>query len=110
MKNQTSQRSYIYADCPGTVQIRILANGKQVKCVLNNVLHVPDLGYKLLSVPTFDKSGLNTSFHSGRCCIAKGSVLLATATMTKNLYQLDVASPSFPTALVARSTQYGINV
>ena len=51
----------------GTVKIPISVNGIRVNCVLKNVLHVPELGYQLLSVPTFDKSGLRTSFHSKRC-------------------------------------------
>ncbi len=59
-----------------TVGIKILVDGRHVKCILKNVLHGPDLGYQLLSIPTFDKSAINTSFHSGRCWITKGSVLL----------------------------------
>jgi len=39
----------------GTIDIPILVQGTRVKCTLKNVLHVPDLGYQLLSVPTFDK-------------------------------------------------------
>ncbi len=89
----------------GTVEINIDVEGKQVRCILKNVLHVPDLGYQLLSVPAFDKSGLNTSFHYGRSRITKGTTLLATATMTKNLYQLDVRSPSVQTVLLAQSAE-----
>ena len=77
----------------GKIEIPILVEGKRVKCTLKNVLHVPDLGYQLLSVPTFDKLGLKTSFESGRCQISAGSRLLATATMLENLYQLDVPRP-----------------
>ncbi len=79
----------------GTVDISIIVNGKQVRCRLNNVFHVPDLGYQLLSVPTFDKSGLITTFHSKQCWIRKDSTLLAKATMKGNLYELDVA-PATP--------------
>ena len=84
----------------GNIEIAIFVHGKRVKCILQNVLHVPELGYQLLSVPTLDKSGLTTSFHSKRCWITNGSKLLATATMSRNLYELDVSSPS-ETALVA---------
>ena len=89
----------------GIVEIPILVNGKRVKCVLQNVLHVPDLGYQLLSVPTFDKSGFTTSFHSARCWISNGSKLLATATIKGNLYELDTPPPSVESALLAKSTQ-----
>ncbi len=83
----------------GTVEILILVRGNQVKCTLKNVLHVPDLGYQLLSVPTFDKLGFRTSFESGRCLISSGSRLLATATMLGNLYQLDVPRSEFKALL-----------
>ena len=89
----------------GTVEIYISVHGKRVKCVLQNVLHVPDLGYQLLSVPTFDKSGLNTAFHSLRCWITKDSNLLATGTMTKSLYELDVHSTSAEQGFLAASTE-----
>ena len=88
----------------GTVVIPILVNGKRVKCILSNILHVPGLGYQLLSVPTFDKSGLTTSFHSKRCWISNGPKLLVTATMTGNLYKLDLHSDS-KTALVANAAE-----
>ena len=51
----------------GTVVIPISINRKRVKCILRNVPHVPELGFQLLSVPTLDKSGWTTSFHSKRC-------------------------------------------
>ncbi len=87
----------------GTVDITISIEGKQTKCRLTNVLHVPELGYQLLSVPTFDKSGLKTSFYSRLCRIEKDNTLLATATMRGNLYELDMLLPSPATSLVAQS-------
>jgi len=89
----------------GTVEIPILVEGKKVKCKLNNVMHVPELGYQLLSVPTFDKLGLTTSFHSKRCRISNGAKLLATATMRGNLYELDTYPSSSETALIGNSIQ-----
>ncbi len=46
----------------GTVEIYVALHGKRVKCVPEKVFNVPDLGYQLLSIPTFDKSGLDTYF------------------------------------------------
>lgn len=89
----------------GTIDINIFVDGKQVKCRLNNVLHVPELGYQLLSVPTFDKSGLNTSFHSRRCWIQRDNTLLATATLKSNLYELDTNQTPQEQSLIARSTK-----
>ncbi len=87
----------------GTVDIAISLQGKQTKCRLTNVLHVPELGYQLLSVLTFDKSGLATSFYSRLCRIERDSTLLATATMNGNLYELDTPLPSPATSLVAQT-------
>ena len=85
--------------------IPISVSGKRVKCILKNLLHVPEPGYRLLSVPTFDKSGLKTSFHSKRYWISNGPKLLATATMTGNLYKLDLHSDS-ETALPADTARF----
>ena len=49
-----------------TIEIAIFVLGKRIKSILENVLHVPVLGYQLLSVPMLEKSGLMTSFHSKR--------------------------------------------
>ena len=78
----------------GTAEIPISAHGKRVKCMLRNVQHVPKLGFQLLTIPTFGKSGLTTSSHSKRCWISNGLKLLATDTMTGNLYKLDIHSDS----------------
>ena len=83
----------------GNITLPIQVRGKELKCKLSNVLHVPELGYQLLSVPAFDKSGLRTSFYSRRCCIEKDTSLLATGTMQGNLYRLDTITQR--TALVA---------
>ena len=90
----------------GTVEIPISVHGKRVKFMLRNVLYVPELGHQLLPVPTFDKSGLTTSFHSKRCWISNGPKLLATATTTENLHKLDIYSDS-ERALLACSAEIG---
>ena len=88
----------------GTVEIPISVYGKRVKCMLRNVLHVPGLGYQLLSVPTLEKPGFTTSLHSKRCRISNGPKLLASATMTGNMYKLDIRSDS-ETTLLASSAE-----
>ena len=90
---------------PGTVKIPISVHDKRVKCMLRNVLHVPELSYQQLSVPTLDKSGLRISFHSKRFWISNGPKLFATATMTGNLYKLDIQSDS-ETALLASTAEH----
>ena len=88
----------------GTIVVSIVVHGRKVRCMLKNVLHVLELGYQLLSVPTFDKQGLTTSIHSGRCWISNNSKRLATATMRGNLYELNLHTPT-ETALAATTIE-----
>ncbi len=86
----------------GYITLAITVNGEPRQCRLLNVLHVPVLGYQLLSVPTLDKQSFEVTFKSGRCYIRKENSLAATATMTGNLYKLDRAiNQVSSTALVA---------
>ncbi len=92
----------------GKIRIKIMVEGRRTTCEINNVLLVPELGYQLLSVPMFDKSGLETSFHSGRCIIKRASTTVATGTMVGNLYKLDTHCENHnytSKALVATSLQ-----
>lgn len=77
----------------GNVTLLIKVNGRNRKCYLKNVLHVPQLGYQLLSIPTLDKSGKASLFESGRVFIQSRDVLLATGTLQGNLYRLDTLQP-----------------
>jgi hypothetical protein len=40
----------------------IMVDGKVVKCTIKNVLHVPSLGYNLLSVGAMESNGMTASF------------------------------------------------
>ena len=89
----------------GTVQIQITVNGKSRTCLLMETMHVPDLGYNLVSVPTLDKKKMNTTFGEHQCLIKnREGVIMATGTMLGNLYKLDVdaSQASKNTALVAQ--------
>ena len=85
----------------GSIVLRIVVNGRIRSCTLQTVLHVPSLGYQLLSVPTLDKSGYTTLFKSGRVFVRSNNVLLATATLRGNLYRLDTSTEPQKTALVS---------
>lgn len=73
----------------GRINLRITGNARVRKCSLNNALHVPSVEYQLLSVLSLDKSGCETLFASGRAFIRSQDVLLASATLQRNLYHLD---------------------
>ena len=87
----------------GVIDLEIYVNGLKTKCKLLNVLHVPKLGYQLLSVSSMDKLGLKTSFHSSRCFIETETSIIATGTMVGNLYRLDTSHPD--SALVAATIE-----
>ncbi len=89
----------------GSVDLTLLVDNKPKKCRLSNVLHVPDLGYQLLSVTTLDKSGLKISFYSRKCQIMKNNTLIATGSMIGNLYRLDSAPNIHNRALVTRKIE-----
>ena len=85
----------------GYVILHIIVNGRIRRCKLGNVLHVPSLGYQLLSVLSFDKLGYRTLFESGRAYVHSEDELLATATLEGNLYRLDTSPEQRKTALVS---------
>ena len=75
----------------GHIVMNICVEGKAMKCELRNVLHVPALGYQLLSVPTWDKMGLRTTFEGGSCLVSNmKSKILASGTLFSTLYKLDL--------------------
>jgi gag-polypeptide of LTR copia-type len=53
----------------GQVKLQLNVQGKQNKCVIKDVLHVPMLGYNLLSVLAMEGHGMETKFSSGVCTI-----------------------------------------
>ena len=73
----------------GNVTLNIVVNGRRLECKLENVLHVPQLGYQLISVPTLEKSGRTVLLESGKAFVMSKNVLLATGTLQGNLYTLD---------------------
>ena len=89
----------------GTVQVQIIVNDEPRVCKLMSTMHVPELGYNLVSVPTMDKKNFYTTFGEEKCTIKnKMGIIMATGTMFGNLYKLDVdmKNNSKTTALVAQ--------
>ena len=78
----------------GTVQVRIKVKGEARNCSLANTYYVPGLDYNLMSVPMLDKRGLSTKFENKKCLISRKGNLLATGSMSSNLYKLDVLAKS----------------
>jgi hypothetical protein len=68
-----------------------LVDGKVVKCTIENVLHVPSLGYNLLSVGAMESKRMTASFGGGVYSIFAASKKIAQGTRIGNIYMLDVA-------------------
>jgi hypothetical protein len=66
-------------------------DGKVVKCTIENVLHVPSLGYNLLSVGAMESKRMTASFGGGVYSIFAASKKIAQGTRIGNIYMLDVA-------------------
>lgn len=79
----------------GTIEIKIKVSNKDRLCRIENVLHVPELGYSLLSVSSLDRKGLDITFSDQKCRIkTQTSTIHATGTMRGNLYLLDTCNSS----------------
>jgi hypothetical protein len=78
----------------GNVKMTIMVDEKVVKCTITNVLHVPSLGYNLLSVGAMESNGMTASFGGGICSIFAGSKKIAQGTRVGNIYMLDAAADS----------------
>ena len=76
-------------------------------CKLSSVLYVPELGYNLLSVSSMDKNGNYTTFGGNKCKIMNKKSLLATGSLIRKLYTLDIpqGATTSPTAFIAQSLQ-----
>ena len=75
----------------GTIKVRTKStNGKITKCVLRDVLYVPDLRFNLLSVSRTVKGGKTVNFSESGCQILNGSDVVVTGIKVDNLYHLNI--------------------
>ena len=88
---EVGDKSKVLAVGKGTIPLSIIVNGKYTKCLLSNVLHVPDLAYNLLSVSTMDAKGIKTIFSKGQCSMIKNNRVLAQGYQLGGLYALRIA-------------------
>ena len=75
----------------GNIVVDIDVEGRATKCVLKDVLHVPEFEYSLISVNTVDVQGVSTLFENRRCHMFKNKKTLLTGTLKGSLYILDEA-------------------
>lgn len=74
----------------GDVKVQVVSDGTRRTCVLKNVLHVPDLGFSLVSVNQLTNLGHRVLFRKNRVEILNGRDVIATGSKSGGLYTLDV--------------------
>ena len=87
----------------GNVLVMLSVNGRREKCLLQDVLHVPEFEYSLLSVSALDVKGVETLFNMGRCEMSRNGMVVATGTLRGSLYLLDLAFPTGETGSQKKS-------
>ncbi len=70
----------------GRVKIHVLINGRSKPCIIENVLHVPDISYQLLSVSQWTKMNIETLFSSTGAKLVRYGNLVATGSLNGSLY------------------------
>lgn len=74
----------------GTVTLKLLTNGRRLKCHLKNVLLVPELAYNLISVTKAVEAGKHVEFSEDRCTISdEKEKIIVTAVKTNGLYYVN---------------------
>ena len=73
----------------GTVELTLNVSGKDTKCRLEDVMHIPTFGFNLLSVSALCKKGLKVEFEGETCRIFKKNTIVATGHLEGDLFVLD---------------------
>lgn len=76
----------------GTVDVMMSNGSRDVPCVLNNVLCVPDLTVNLLSVQKACQSGKEIRFKGDQCTILSGKAVIGHGVLRDGLYRLVTGS------------------
>jgi len=84
-------KSGIRAEGRGKVELTLSVCGKSRRCMLNEVLFAPTMGYNMLSVSAMRKLGVQTTFGED-CRMSKGEILLAEGALRGNLYYLSTST------------------
>jgi Integrase core domain/GAG-pre-integrase domain len=75
------------------VRLQVDVDGEANKVTLKNVLHVPKLAYRLISVSAMESNGMSTNFANGKCNIKDSDGrICAQATRKGGMYVLDTVS------------------
>jgi len=75
----------------GTVVLNVIVHGKTRKIKLEKVLHVPTMGFNLMSVGMMEERSAEVSFKGGKTIIKISDKVAACGTRKSGLYHLDMA-------------------
>jgi len=75
----------------GTVVFEVIVQGKTRKIKLEKVLHVPSVGFNLMSVSMMGEHGAEVPFKGGKAIINIGEKISACGRRKSALYHLDTA-------------------
>jgi len=78
----------------GAVVLNVIVHGKTRKIKLEKVLHVPTIGFNLMSVGMMEERGAEVSFKGGNTIIKISYNVAACGTRKSGLYHLDMAALS----------------
>lgn len=70
----------------GDVHVNFNVSGRHVSRVLEDVLHVPDFDYSLVSVSRMRSKGLSVRFHNEKCEVVRDHTVVATGSLFNGLY------------------------
>jgi len=84
----------------GTVVLNVIVHGRTRKIKLEKVLHVPTMGFNLMSVGMLEERAAEVSFKGGKTIIKMSDKVAACGTRKSGLYHLDMA-PLLDIAAVA---------
>jgi len=85
----------------GTAVLKVIVHGKTRKIKLEKVLHVPTMGFNLMSVGMMEERGAEVSFKGGQTIIKINEKIAACGTRKNGLYHLDMAPMSDVAALAS---------
>jgi len=77
-----------------TVVLNVIVHGKTRKIKLEKVLHVPIMGFNLMSVGMMEEQGDEVQFKGGKTIIKMNEKIAACGTRKSALYHLDMAPMS----------------
>jgi len=75
----------------GTVVLYVIDHGKTRKIKLEKVLHVPTIGFNLMSVGMMEERGAEMSFKGGKTIIKMNEKTAACGTRKNGIYHVDMA-------------------